>query len=262
MGDDWRRDELPWSIKLTFTLLATACAVSLVLWGFQDAGLLTSKLVDVWAPHVAASTFELLIAAAVLDRLFRRQDAERLYPLQKAALERLRRVLSRLLSAVVTQYAYIGPERCDAPTDRSTMVEKWMIALGDAKQAWLPQLFAELDRCGVALDTISQRYGHLLESATLTLIEQFIDTWNDEEGMRLRASYELARAASPRFGASNPAERQITASQLILIRHIVGVAMALVDHYEDLAKIQIELGADIGERFERARLGREALAQS
>jgi hypothetical protein len=251
---------VPWPLRVIYGLLASGLLAAIVLWSLNDAGVISSHWIDVWAPHLAASTLELLVAAAVVDRLLRRHQADQLLPLKEAGMTRLARVLAQFSSALITQYAYMSDAAPPDPLTRATVIDGWLGNLRATRESWLPGWLRELDRVATGFDAISQRYGHVLDTRALTAIDRFLDEWSEGAGLRLRASYELAKGAPPAFAVAEREEAVLSAAQVDLVAQLLSDMNAIIGRYEEVTGEPVSPEADTVERFRLARIARGAEA--
>jgi hypothetical protein len=245
---------MPRSLNIIFGLLFLTFGISLAGWAFVYAEGLHLVWVEEWAPHVAAVSIELFVGAAVVDRLLRRQETRLLEPRREIAFSRLGRAFSRLVTGLNIQYAYLSST--ESPPARDRLITAWTEALKGAMQGWLPQWLSEVDAFVRVLDDVVDRYGLILDSETVARIEGLVQSWNQEVGLRLRLSYELASAAAVSLGSPSPDQKPLTEDQILLMHQGASEAFLLLQRLEQSPYgLEVDI-SDLDEQFRLAQMAR------
>jgi hypothetical protein len=176
----------------------------------------------------------------------------------ETAMFRLRLILVSFLHSIAVQYAFVAPEGSKLPDRWRDLVRSWTALQEGSHQAWLPQFFRDLDRLSVALETLRDRYERELGSQTVSLIDAFLHHWRENEGLRLRSTYELAKSIAPVFDVPEPDGKTMTSQQLVSIEAVIGHAVRLCERYEEISDDALELDDHANEQFRLAQVARRA----
>lgn len=250
------------SLAVVYFVLPIAGAACVGVWVLHHVGRLEGEWIEVWAPHAAAIAVELFIASVVVAGLLRRHETKELRPLRMTAVSRLQLILASFLRNIAVQYAFIGPDGSQLPDSRAELLAKWLDLLRGTRQAWLRQWLRELDRFGIALETFRDRYSHVLDPMTVSLVDAYLHQWREDAGLRLRASYELAKTLPQVFAVSEPDTKAMTPQQIAHLETIVVHAVALCDRYEEIAGAQLVVSDErTREQFRLTQAARRAARQ-
>lgn len=156
------------------------------------------------------------------------------------------------------QYAFLAPDGSQLPERRSELISSWLELLRANQQAWLPQWFRELDRFSLALETLRDRYERELDPRTVSLIDAFLHHWREDEGLRLRSTFELAKSIAPVFGVADPNGKPMTRQQIMYVEAVISHAVTICDRYEEISEKPLELDTHAREQFRLAQVARRA----
>lgn len=228
-----------------YLLLLFMAVAAVFAWSVTSGETQGTEWISVWAPHVAVAAFELLLAAAVLDRWTRRQEAALRRPLSLAAERGMRALLCDLSTMLVIQRAYLASLPGGTPKVADAFdLEDWEAAVREADYVWLGKWEQEIERICGSLTLAIGRYEEVLAPPCAAAAWRLLSEWEVGAGARIRARNANVRLV--RQHLTDDAERgnvahDVQADVLSIITRCRGLCL----EFDDVVDEGVELRAGL-----------------
>jgi hypothetical protein len=249
-------------LHFLYALLLFVALLALFGWIAVTKTVHPDPWISVWAPHICTAAVELLLAAAVLDRWTRGQEAAVRRPLLVAAEIGLRAALCNLGTMLLIQRTYLAAlPREHVEIEDAFDTGQWRVAVRYATYTWLEGWEREMDRSCSSLTLSVGRYEDVLPPECAAAAWRMLSEWEAGAGARVRAHTAHVRLLAGRV-AVDAAETRIDSDTQADVVSTIATCRDLCHAFDETGCNAVELRTGLETTLRLIDIIRRSLAHT